>query len=96
MAENGGELPYFRMESPMKIMDGIKYASIGYGHYAAVSETEELFVWGDNTSGALGDGSGEYRREPYSVMNGIRFVECGIANIIVVDNNGDVWELGAH
>lgn len=52
---------------PVKVMDNAVAVSCGDGHYAAVDKNGKLFMWGDNNTGQLGDGTTNDGEEPIEV-----------------------------
>ena len=60
---------------PVAIAGGLRFRSLAIGGYTAsahtcgVTETGELYCWGNNESGELGDGTTVLRRSPVRVAN---------------------------
>ena len=46
--------------SPEKIMDNVAFASLGDDHSAVIKTNGDLYTWGDNKYGQLGDGIKNY------------------------------------
>lgn len=70
---NSGEVYVFKRQEqtegdvPVKMMDNAVSVSCGSGHYAAVSKNGKLFMWGNNDTGQLGDGTTNDSEEPIEV-----------------------------
>lgn len=62
-------------DSPSKIMDGynFKYVCFGDYHSAAITEDGDLYLWGSNKFGQLGDGTFEDKSTPTQIMKGYKF-----------------------
>ncbi|MEE1061349.1 MAG: hypothetical protein UH080_05935 [Ruminococcus sp.] len=69
---------YNSVPKPIKVMSGVVKVSVGGLHTAAITEKQELYLWGDNTYGQLGIGSSfSYKEEPVKVMEKIKDVSLG-------------------
>ena len=98
-APHSGEEPfpsYFSGGPPVQIAEGVRLAKLEYERFMVIMEDGSLWVWGDNTYGALGDGTDEFRYEPFKLMDNVIYVTAGADNIFVVTANGELWETGLH
>ncbi len=70
----------------------------GYGHAAALSEEGELYVWGDNSEGQLGDNRTEaYRTIPERLGADLwRTVGTGGNYVLAVRYDGTLWGWGQN
>ena len=85
------------------IMKNIIYASINEGG-AVITEKNDLYLWGDNTYGQLGNGKkdgwyfGDSDKEcwfkPKKVMKDVAAVHMGSGEIIVTRMDGSKWATG--
>ncbi len=87
--------------APVMVMGGIRQASAGFGYTMAVTESGELYGWGDNSYGKLGNG--EYTKQiwdsiienkPVKIMDGIESVSAGLAITCAVTTGGDLYTWG--
>ena len=70
---------------------------VGYGHTVGVDNNSQVWGWGYNNFGQLGDNSTTNRCTPISIL-GVRKTFCKISSgtyhITGIDNNGQVWSWG--
>lgn len=85
--------PYYSDE-PVKIMDDVKYAQ-GGSRYMVIKNDGSLWVWGDNTNGALGDGTEDYISEPMKLMDNVVWADSEMYGIYVLKANGELWGAGS-
>lgn len=83
-------------------MDGIEFVDIGYNHGAAITTNGELYLWGSNKSGQLGDGTFEDSFTPKLLdkagkENGVRFIDVSVggSHTAAITKNGDLYVWGA-
>ncbi len=91
--ETQTEISYLNKYTPMKIMDNIIDVSLGSGHSAAVTENGDLYTWGTNTCGELGNGPTEYNYSPTLIMKNVASVnvENCISAAITKDDELYMW-----
>jgi len=76
-------------------MGKIRSCAAGHGHSLAVLENGELWTWGRNTEGQLGDDTRCGRAQPGVVCSGgMRYVAAGLNHSIVVTESGGLWTWG--
>ena len=75
--------------------------STGSGHTVAIDNDDNLWAWGNNGSGRLGDGTTDNRNYPVQVManastefNNIRAVSAGGSHTVAIDNGKNLWAWG--
>jgi len=74
---------------------GIKAVSAGWKHCLALSEDGEVFAWGGNEYGQLGDGSRAPRRRPVKMIGGnVTAIASGWYHNLALTDTGDVWTWG--
>jgi alpha-tubulin suppressor-like RCC1 family protein len=68
----------------------------GTGHTVALTETGGVWAWGDNSFGAVGDGSNTFRASPVALtgLPKISTIATGARHTVVLDNSGNVWTWG--
>lgn len=80
------------------MLDGVRQVSAGTGHSLALLSDGDVWSWGDNGYGQLGDGGGPDRAAPVRVvgLSGVRQVAAGDQHSIAVKTDGTVWTWGAN
>ncbi|MCL2194709.1 MAG: hypothetical protein FWB76_02035 [Oscillospiraceae bacterium] len=80
--------------TPQRLMENI--VQIAAGSYAsfAVNADGELFAWGGNSRGQLGDGTREDRPTPVKIMNDVVFVDAGWHTAVAITSDGRLWTWG--
>ncbi len=83
------------------IMEGKKFKTVDVGetdYVMAIDEDGNLWSWGNNDRGQLGDGTTEDRVTPAQIMSGIKFqsVSAGNSHAMVIDEDGNLWGFGAN
>ena len=89
---------------PKKIFENVKYIAAGGYNMAVITEKNNLYLWGDNTYGQLGNGKkdgwyfGDSNKEcwfkPKKVMGDVAAVHIGSGKIIVTRMDGSKWATG--
>ena len=81
--------------TPRKLMDGIVSVSLGSTHSAAISKTGNLYAWGDNTYGQVGNGNfNSTETEPVLIMNHVVCVDLGDKYSAAVNSDGTLYTWG--
>ncbi len=97
---NGSSSDYFTYIEPSKVKSGTKFkkVSLGADQSAAIDTEGNLWTWGNNKDGALGDGTRQDRYTPAKVMEGTLFKEVSLGNShgVAVDVNGNLWTWGTN
>jgi alpha-tubulin suppressor-like RCC1 family protein len=73
--------------------------SVGGGHTLAVDQEGNLWAWGKNDKGQIGDGSTENRNAPVKIArDGVRWVAvaAGLNFSLAIDNDGKLWAWGSN
>ena len=87
-------------QDPYKMMDDVKMVSVGDGHHAAVKNNGELWLWGNNEAGQLGDGTTEnrYYRPSTAVkaMDDVAEAAAGGWHTLALKTDGSLWAFGAN
>ena len=99
-----------KVSSPVNIsemyddFEKIVQVSLGRNHSAAIEEDGDLWVWGDNQYGQLGDGEGGsegFSSTPIKISNqfdngnvGIKQIEVGDVHSGAIDSDGNLWMWG--
>lgn len=88
---------YDAVSAPRKILSGVKDAAMGYHFTLALMENGDLYSFGDNSSGQLGDGTygdDATRFTPKKIMSNIVSISAAGANGAAIDTNGDLYLWG--
>lgn len=84
---------------PVKIMDNVRYVSVGDEHSAAVTEDGSLYMWGYNKYGQVGNGKSgenEIQTEPVKIMDNVQYVSLGLLHSAAITKNGSLYMWGAN
>ena len=84
---------------PTKIKDRTKFKEISTGtgnHSMAIDEEGNLWTWGDNSRGQLGDGTRVDKNFPVQVISGTYFkkISAGENHSLAIDIEGNLWGWG--
>jgi alpha-tubulin suppressor-like RCC1 family protein len=85
--------------TPVKIKNDTKFSFIstgGFGHSLAIDILGNLWAWGENGVGQLGDGTNIPRNSPVPIKSGTKFkiVSAGWNHSSAVDLLGNIWTWG--
>jgi len=71
--------------------------SAGLNHSAAIKSNNQLWLWGNNTAGKLGDNSTTQRNSPVQVSGGGEWasVSAGGTHTLAIKKDGTLWGWGA-
>lgn len=76
------------------MIDNAKSVSLGQCHSAVITEKGELYMWGGNNWGQLGNGSKEDCEVPTKVMENVKCVSLGWMHSEVLTENGELYGFG--
>ncbi|MCL2607261.1 MAG: hypothetical protein FWD92_01710, partial [Methanomassiliicoccaceae archaeon] len=83
---------------PKRVGTATDWASIsaGYNHIMAIKTNGELWGWGRNSEGQLGDNTGITRTSPNQIGTEVTWasVSAGWGNTIAIKKNGTMWAWG--
>ncbi|MBB6635238.1 InlB B-repeat-containing protein [Cohnella thailandensis] len=81
---------------PIPGLSGIVAISAGYNHALALDENGRVWAWGQNTNGAVGDGTYTERRSPVQVagLDDVATISAGYFHNLVIKKDGTVWGWG--
>lgn len=86
--------------SPISVVGGFTdwcQASAGYSHSLAIRSNGQLWSWGNNSFGRLGDDTTTNRNSPVSVLGGFADwcqASAGLNFSVAVRSNGTLWAWG--
>ena len=72
----------------------VKYIALGYYHSAAITKDSNLYMWGGNGSGQLGDGTTTDRYTPVKIMDNVASVSLGGSHSAAVTKDGSLYMWG--
>lgn len=72
----------------------VKQISTGYFFSAALTINGDLYTWGSNIYGGLGDGTDYSRSYPVKIMENVLKVELGHSHSAAIKENGDLYIWG--
>lgn len=78
--------------------DGIKIArlDISQNHAVALDKNGDVWTWGKNMSGQLGDNTRENRNFPVKVLRDVKEIAAGYRFSAAIKKNGELWAWGMH
>ncbi|EWM52402.1 RCC1 domain-containing protein [Ruminococcus flavefaciens] len=82
---------------PVKIMDNVQYVSLGLNHSAAITKDGNLYMWGSNDSGQLGNGEEGYKAfsaVPIKIMDNVEAVKLGNGHSGALTKDGKLYMWG--
>lgn len=83
---------------PVKIMDNVKSISLGgieHGaHSGAITKDGSLYMWGNNGSGQLGDGTCENRSVPVKILEDVICADLGEVHSGAITKDGSLYMWG--
>ena len=85
---------------PIQVTNGIEYVqvSVGDSHMIALDSEGNIWSWGNNREGQLGNGSkGEDVLVPTKVTNGIKYTQISAdQHCLALDEEGNIWSWGSN
>ena len=79
---------------------GITAIAAGGSHSMAIDSAGDVWAWGRNNIGQLGDGTYTQRNTPIQITalsdKGITAIAAGGSHSMAIDSNGDVWAWGLN
>ena len=70
--------------------------ALGYAHSALIAKNGDLYCWGNNDSGQVGNGSDEQQDKPVKVLSNVVSAALGEAHSAAITKNGDLYCWGAN
>lgn len=72
----------------------LKSIEMGAGCSAGITEDGDLYTWGNNAYGLLGNGSEDDSATPTKILDNVKFVSIGLFNGAAITENGDLYAWG--
>ena len=86
--------------SPVKVREGTKFKEVINLSESTIAIDEEgnLWTWGRNDKGQLGDGTTNNKSSPVKIKEEIKFkeVSIGFYHALAIDEEGNMWSWGAN
>ena len=95
--KNGGDLAFeegIDCNKPIKILDNITSVSMGTLCCSAITSNNELYMWGLNEFGQLGDGTTNDKYIPIKIMDHVKSVSSCSGNIAAITDDGSLYIWG--
>lgn len=92
---DGSQSKVIALFDPVKLMDDVIKVS-ERNNIAIIKRDNTLWVWGNNESGELGDGTTSSSNLPTKLLNDAIDVTCNSANTIVLKKDGTLWGCGSN
>ncbi|MDP4184320.1 MAG: hypothetical protein Q8862_04050 [Bacteroidota bacterium] len=89
---------YYYSHAQVKAGTKFKTVSVRYKHSVAIDSDGNLWTWGDNYYGQLGDGTIVVKYTPIQVKIGTKFksASAGDGFTVAIDNSGNLWVWGCN
>ena len=65
-------------------------------HSAAIMDNGDLYVWGKNNAGQVGDGTQTNRHKPVYIMSNVKSVSVGQMFTLALQKDGTLWAWGLN
>lgn len=86
------------VDVPFRIMDNVKYVSLGKYFSGAIKEDGSLWMWGENDNGQLGTLDMVNHSTPVQIMEGskFRYLSLGGEHSSAIKEDGTLWMWGLN
>jgi alpha-tubulin suppressor-like RCC1 family protein len=95
---NGGSGTLQTLPVTVSSLSGITAIAAGFWHALALDSNGDVWTWGHNNHGQLGDGTTTDRSTPVQILgpNNIVAIAAGIEHSLALDGLGQVWAWGKN
>ena len=80
----------------VKVLDNVKAVSIDFGMSAAITENGDLFTWGKNYYGQIGNGKTEGQTTPVKILENVKKVSIGNGHCAAMTKDGKLYAWGLN
>ena len=91
-----GKKKAIKIKLKKAVIVDIETVSLGYNHSAAITKSGDLYMWGDNNCGKLGDGTTTDRTTPKLIMSDVASVSLGYDHSAAITKSGDLYMWGRN
>ena len=91
--QNNSKMKY---SEDIEVISGFKKVATGNYHSMAIDNEDNLWVWGSNFYGELGNGTTNKSTIPIQIKIGTKFkeIEAGMNHSMAIDTEGNLWTWG--
>ncbi len=82
--------------TPFKVLDNVKSVKEQNGITTAITENGDLYCWGSNLNGRIGNGTTERQLTPVKVLDNVKFIDIYDSTMTVITENGDLYCWGSN
>lgn len=75
----------------LKILENVTSVSLGDSYSAAITENGDLYCWGDNSWGEVGNGSRADQTRPVKILEHVTSVSLGNGYSAAITENGELY-----
>lgn len=81
---------------PYKVLGNVKEVALGQNasFYGALTNDNDLYMWGNNTCGELGDGTNDYNLKPHKILSNVEAFYLGGTHSAAVTLDGELYTWG--
>lgn len=94
--DNSNDIELTLRESGDGALKNVVKVSAGANHYGAIDENGDLWMWGDNSCGQLGDGTTTSSSVPIKVLENVSQVSLGYCYSGAVTKDGTLYMWGLN
>ncbi|MGN1481187.1 carboxypeptidase regulatory-like domain-containing protein [Porcipelethomonas sp.] len=94
--DNSNEIEFTLEKSSSGTLKDIVSVSAGVNHYAAIDKDGNLWMWGDNSYGQLGDGTTTSSDKPIKILENVAQVSLGYNYSGAVTEDGSLYMWGQN
>lgn len=80
--------------TPIKRMENVKEAKLGQGYCVALTNSNDLYAWGKNSCGCIGNGTTDDEYEPWRVMSDIISYDVSEDSVAAINSKNQLFVWG--
>lgn len=80
--------------TPIKRMENVKEAKLGQGYCVALTNSNDLYAWGKNSCGCIGNGITDDEYEPWKVMSDIISYDVSEDSVAAINSKNQLFVWG--
>lgn len=78
------------------VLENVKQVNAGSGHILALTESGELYAWGFNLSGQVGNGKTVSQKTPVKILDNVASMDAALTDSAAVTKDGKVYFWGRN